>query len=107
MQTPPRLSSKRKLWRYCRLGMTERSSDGKRLGPKRLDHTGLGRLKDVSRKAFISALHTHRDHAFKRAYQQALARTRTATPARLTTRRKIPAGFRAMWRGAVYQDNQG
>jgi len=99
IQTPDRFSSKRKLWRYCRLGITERSSDGKRLGPKRLDHTGLGRLKDVSRKAFISALHTRSDNAFKRSYQRALARTHNATHARLTTQRKILAVLRAMWKG--------
>ena len=75
IQTPYRFSSKRKLWRYCRLGITERSSDGKRLGLKRLDHTGLGRLKDVSRKAFISARHSQSNNAFKRSSQQTLART--------------------------------
>src|SRR5262245_16151830 len=108
IQTPYRFSSQRKLWRYCRLGITERSSDGKRLGPKRLDHTGLGRLKDVSRKAFISALHTRSANAFKRSYQQTLARTHNATHAPLTTQRKILAVLRAMWKGGtVYQDNKG
>lgn len=97
IQAPHRFSSKRKPWRYCRLGITERSSDGKRLGPKRLDHTGLGRLKDVSRKTFISALHTRSDNAFKRSYQQTLARTHDATHARLTTQRKILAG---VWKKA-------
>lgn len=108
IQTPHRFSSKRKLWRYCRLGITERSSDGKRLGPKRLDHTGLGCLKDVSRKAFMSALRTRSDNAFKRSYQQALARTHNATHARLTTQRKILAVLRAIWKGGTEdQDNKG
>jgi transposase len=107
IQTPHRFSSKRKLWRYCRLGITERSSDGKRLGPKRLAHTGLGRLKDVSRKAFSSALHSRRENAFKRTYQQTLARTRNAMHARLTTQREILAVLRALWKGGtVYQDDK-
>jgi transposase len=71
IQTPQRFSSKRKLWRYCRLGITERSSDGKPLGRKRLDQAGNGRLKDLSRKAFNGALHTRADNAFKRTYRQA------------------------------------
>src|SRR5207244_2055644 len=40
------------------LGITDRSSDGKRRSPQRLDRTGHGRLKDLSRKALIAALHT-------------------------------------------------
>jgi transposase len=108
IQTPYRFSSKRKLWRYCRLGITERSSDGKRLGPRRLDHTGLGRLKDVSRKAFLSALHSRGENTFKRTYEQTLARTHNATHARLTTQRKILAVLRAIWKGGtVYQDDKG
>jgi hypothetical protein len=107
IQTPHRFSSQRKLWRYCRLGITERSSEGKRLGPKRLDQTGHGRLKDVARKAFIRALHTRREDAFKRSYQQTLARTHNATHARLTTQRKILAMLRAIGKGGtVYQDDK-
>jgi len=108
IQTPHRFSSKRKLWRYCRLGITERSSDGKPLGRKRLDQAGNGRLKDLSRKAFNGALHTRADNAFKRTYRQALARTHDATHARLTTQRKLLAVLRALWKGGtVYQDERG
>jgi transposase len=108
IQTPHRFSSKRKLWRYCRLGITERSSDGKPLGRKRLDHAGNGRLKDLSRKAFNGALHTRADNAFKRTYRQALARTHNATHARLTTQRKLLAVLRALWKGGTtYQDEKG
>jgi transposase len=108
IQTPHRFSSKRKLWRYCRLGVTERSSDGKPLGRKRLDQAGNGRLKDLSRKAFNGALHTRADNGFKRTYRQALARTHDATHARLTTQRKLLAVLRALWKGGtVYQDERG
>ena len=37
LQTPRRFSNKRKLWRYCRLGITRRESNGKRLAHPRLD----------------------------------------------------------------------
>jgi transposase len=107
LQTPHRFSSNRKLWRYCRLGMTDRSSDGKRRGRQRLDRTGHGRLKDLSRKAVIAALHTRSDNAFKRAYSHTLERTHNAMHARLTTQRKILAVLRAMWKGGTeYQDNR-
>lgn len=49
---PQRFSSKRKLWKYCRLSVSHRSSNGKPLRRPRLDRSGCGRLKDVSRKAF-------------------------------------------------------
>jgi transposase len=108
IQTPHRFSSKRKLWRYCRLGITQRSSDGKPLGPKHLDQAGNGRLQDLSRKAFNGAMHTRADNAFKRTYRQVLARTHNATHARLTTQRKILAVLRALWKGGtVYQDDKG
>lgn len=38
-----------KLWRYCKLAVTDRSRrDGKELGYKRLERRGNGRLKEVS-----------------------------------------------------------
>jgi transposase len=107
IQTPHRFSSKWKLWRYCRLGITDRSSDGKRRGPRRLDRNGHGRLKDLSRKAPIAALRTREDNAFKRAYQQTLDRTQNALHARLTTQRKILAVLRALWKGGTeYHDDR-
>ena len=55
LQTPHRFSNKRKLWRFCRLGVTRRESNGKRLSYPRLDRSGVGSLKDVSRKIFEAA----------------------------------------------------
>ncbi len=108
IQPPHRFSSKRKLWHYCRLGITERSSEGKPLGRKRLEQAGNGRLKDLSRKAFNGALHTRADNAFKRTYRQALARTHDAPHARLTPQRKLLAVLRALWKGGtLYQDDKG
>jgi len=97
IHTPQRFSSKRKLWKYCRLSVSHRSSNGKPLRRPRLDRSGCGRLKDVSRKAFDVAIRARTDNAFKRAYQRALETTHDATHARLTVQRKIVATLRAMW----------
>ncbi len=97
IQTPARFSNKRKLWRYCRLGITRRSSDGKLLAHPRLDINGCGALKDVSRKAFDAAMRCKEDNSFKRAFEQTLENTGDKVHARLTVQRKIVACLRAMW----------
>lgn len=108
IQTPYRFSNKRKIWRYCRLGICYRSSDGKRLSHPRLDPAGRGALKDVVRKAFEAAMNSKKDNQFKRAYQRALASTHDQTHARLTVMRKIVSVLRAMWlTNSPYQDELG
>jgi len=97
IHTPSRFSSTRKLWKYCRLSISHRSSNGKPLRRPRLDRFGCGRLKDVSRKAFDAALRSRQDNGFKRAYQRALETTHDATHARLTVQRKIVSTLRAIW----------
>src|SRR6266550_3539568 len=97
IHTPQRFSSKRKLWKYCRLSVSHRSSNGKPLRRPRLDRSGCGRLKDVSRKAFDVAIRSQRDNGFKRTYQRALETTHDKTHARLTVQRKIVSTLRAMW----------
>lgn len=108
VQTPHRFASKRKLWRYCRLGITDRRSDGKPLGRQALDWNGNGRLKDMSRKAFQGAMKSLDDNMFKRTYRDVLRSTHNKDHARLTTQRKILAVLLAMWKGgAEYQDDKG
>ena len=97
IHTPQRFSSKRKLWKYCRLSVSHRSSNGKPLRRPHLDRSGCGRLKDVSRKAFDVSVREAKDNGFKRTYQRALTKTHDATHARLTVQRKIVATLRAMW----------
>jgi transposase len=97
IHAPQRFSSKRKLWKYCRLSVSHRSSNGKPLRRPRLDRSGCGRLKDVSRKAFEVAVRSRQDNGFKRAYQQSLETTHDAVHARLTVQRKILSTLRAMW----------
>src|SRR5882724_812717 len=70
IHTPNRFSSKRKLWKYCRLSVSHRSSNGNPLRRPKLDYSsGCGRLKDVSRKAFDVSQRLRTDNGFKRAYQ--------------------------------------
>lgn len=97
LQTPKRFSNKRQLWRYCRLGVTRRQSNGKRLSYPRLDRSGAGSLKDCSRKIFEAALRTKSENLFKRVFEQSLAETKNKVHARLSTQRKILAVLRAMW----------
>lgn len=106
IQTPHRFKSKRQIVRYSKLGITDRSSDGKPLNRKRLEHSGNGTLKDLSRKAFHGAMHEREDNLFKRTYYNSLRTTQNKTHARLTTQRKILSVLYAMWRdGTVYDDD--
>jgi transposase len=108
VQTPHRFGSKRKLWRYFRLGITDRQSDGKPLGRQALDWNGSGRLKDMSRSAFNGAMKTKTDNMFKRAYRRTLQTTHNETHARLSTQRKIVTVLWTMWKGGTkYQDDKG
>jgi transposase len=98
IHTPQRFSSKRKLWKYCRLSVSHRSSNGKPLRRPKLDYSsGCGRLKDVSRKAFDVSQRLRSDNGFKRTYQRALETTHDKTHARLTVQRKILSTLRAIW----------
>jgi len=106
VQTPHRFSSKRKLWRYSKLGIVNRSSDGKSLGRQRLDWCASGVLKDVSRTVFMAALSCREENLFKRSYRRSLARTENPIHARLNTQRKILSVLMALWRdGADYNDD--
>lgn len=108
IQTPHRFSTVRKLWRYCRLGVSRRSSDGKLLSHPKLDPSGCGRLKDVTRKAFNAAMRRTADNMFKRAYERSLASTHNKTHARLSVQRKFVSVLRAMWLDMTpYRDELG
>jgi transposase len=108
VQDPHRFSSSRKLIRYCRLGITNRSSDGKMIGRQSLDRAGVGCLKSMTHSSFLGAMKSKQTNLFQRTYHACVARTRNETHARLTTQRKIVAVLRAMWKGGTpYRDNQG
>lgn len=106
VQTPWRFSSKKKLIRYSKLGIVDRSSDGKPIGWKRLERSGNGALKDLSRKAFQAAMKGRRDNLFRRAYSNSLKNTQNPVHARLTVQRKILSVLYAMWRdGTEFEDH--
>ena len=102
IQTPERFANKRQLWRYCRLGVTDRTSDGKPLGFKRLDRSGVSELKSLSYQAWLSAMKG--DNEVKRFYSTSYGRTFSRVHARLNTQRKIIAVMYGMWkRGEPYR----
>ena len=98
IQTPDRFTRKQTLWRYCQLAVTDRTSDGKPLGFKRLDKAGNSELKAMSYRAFLGAMRKKDDNEVKTYYQRSLKLTHNHTNARLNTQRKILAVLHAIWR---------
>ena len=103
IQTPHRFAHKSRLWKYCRLSITDRTSDGKQLGYQRIDkRTGIGELKALSYRAYMSAMKG--DNEVKRFYLNSLNRTHDKKHARLNTQRKILAAMYSIWKkGVSYQ----
>lgn len=108
IQTPWRFGSKEKLWTYCKLGLTKKSSNGKLLSSPRLNNNGNSTLKDLSHKAFQGALKTKEKNAIKRAYRRYLDKTKNSKHARLTTQRKIITILWTLWKkNERYDDSKG
>jgi transposase len=104
IQTPHRFPRREQLWRYCQMGITNRSSNGLPLGRQRIDHNGNGGLKQMSRTAFLGALKS--DNRIRRAYLSSLARTQNKDHARLNVQRKILTLLWTLWKnGNDYQEN--
>ena len=102
IQTPHRFSKKNRVWKYCRLAVTDRSSDGKPLGFKRLDKSGIGALKSLSYRAFMAAMKS--DNEVRRFYYRSLQRTLSRKHARLNTQRKIVSVMYSIWKKKdIYQ----
>jgi transposase len=98
IQTPDRFTRKQYLWRYCKLAVTDRSSDGKPLAHKRLDRAGNGELKAMSYRAFLSAMNRKDNNEVRQFYNNSLKRTHNHTRARLNTQRKILSVLHGVWR---------
>lgn len=98
IHTPHRFARKSQLWRYCKLAVTDRSSDGKPLAYKRLDKAGNGELKAMSYRAFLGALRKKDDNEVRQFYTASLQRTHNHTRARLNTQRKILSVLHGLWR---------
>jgi transposase len=98
VQTAERFASKRSLWRYAQLGVTERSSDGKPLGFRRLDRSGNAVLKAMSYWAWMGAMRTRVHNEVQQFFRASLERTHDRTHARLNTQRKILATMLVLWK---------
>jgi transposase len=95
IERPERFTTKFKLWKYSRLSITDRSSDGTPLGYQRLDRRGNRELKTLSYHAWKTACKsTTGPNAIKSFYQASKERTHDVRHARLNTQRKI---LEAMW----------
>ena len=102
IQTPHRFAKRSRLWRYCRLGVTDCTSDGKPLGYKRVDKSGVSELKALSYRAFLSAMKG--DNEIKGFYLNSLQRTHNRKHARLNTQRKILSVMLSIWKkGKTYR----
>ena len=98
IQTPHRFPRKQQLWRYCKLAVTDRSSDGKPLAYKRLDKAGNSELKAMSYRALLAAMRKRSDNEVRQFYEASLKRTHNHTRARLNTQRKILSVLHGVWR---------
>ena len=93
LQEPTRFETPQALFRYCRRGLRDRSSDGKPLGFQPLDRCGHGGLKAVSCRAWLTAT-KRQNGAVYEFYLASLARTGDPVPARLNPQRK---GLQTLW----------
>ena len=96
IQEPSRFESAQQLWRYCRLGIRDRSSDGKPLGFQQLDRCGHGGLKAISYRAWLMAIKAQRGAVYE-FYRASLQRTSDEVHARLNTQRKILHTLWVLW----------
>lgn len=105
IQEPTRFTSPQELFRYCRLGIRDRSSDGKPLGYQQLDRCGHGVLKAISYRAWLVAKRSRRGPVYE-FYQQSLQRTGKELAARLNTQRKILVTLWGLWKAGQSFDPQ-
>jgi transposase len=96
VQTPARFKNKSMLWTFCRLGITNRKSDGQPLQRRRLDRNGVGVLKRLSFQAFGACMKG--DNDIRAFFLESVRRTQNRTRARLNTQRKILANLYGMWK---------
>lgn len=107
IQTPHRFRNRQKLWRYCRLGVTDRTSNGKSLGYKRIDPSGSGVLKAMSYRTWLGAMRCSDTNEVRQFYEESLARTQNRTHARLNTQRKILSSLWTLWKNDLPYDPEG
>jgi transposase len=105
IEDPHRFAKASQLHRFCALGITSKSSDGKPLGYERLDRTGRRELKTISYHAWRTSIRPdQKEDAVRRFYLESKARTGTARHGRLNTQRKILKTLWTMWRNGTRFD---
>jgi transposase len=97
IQEPGRFETAQQLWRYCRLGIRDRTSDGKPLGFEKLDRCGHGVLKAISYRAWLAGIKVRRGAVYD-FYRSSLLRTGDQVHARLNTQRKVLQSMLALWK---------
>ncbi len=105
IQDPGRFERPQQLYRYCRLGIRERSSDGKPLGHQQLDRNGHGALKAVSYRAWMTAMRQRCGPVFD-FYERSCQRSANPMHARLNTQRKVLNTMRCLWQQQASFDAQ-
>jgi transposase len=98
VQTPHRFQTRQQLWCYSALAVTDRSSDGKPLGYKRLDRAGNTVLKQVSYRVWLSAMRRKAPNEVRQFFEASLMRTHDRRHARLNTQRKILTSLWTLWK---------
>src|SRR5207248_11010372 len=98
IEEPSHFKSRQQLWKYSQLAITDRTSDNKPLGYRRLDRRGNPELKNLSYHAWRTACKsTTGPNAVKSFYQQSRMRTGSVRHARLNTQRKVLETMWMMW----------
>ena len=96
IQEPGRFENPSQLYRYCRLGIRDRSSDGKPLGYQKLDRQGHGVLKAISYRAWLQAMKRRKGPIYE-FHRRSRERTGSDVHARLNTQRKLLLTLWALW----------
>ena len=105
VEDPNRFNTAKELYRFCALGITSRSSDGKQLGYERIDRTGRRELKTVSYHAWRTGIRAGQQcDVIRRFYLESKQRTGTARHGRLNTQRKILKTLWVMWKHETHFD---
>jgi hypothetical protein len=89
---------KSQLHRYCKLGVVDRTSDGKPLGYQRLDKAGNSELKAMRYRAYLCAIRIQSPNEVRMSYEKSLRCSKSATNARLNTQRKRLPVIDGVWR---------
>lgn len=104
IQTPHRFPNKGTICSYCKMGIVDRTSNGKPLGYKRLNKSGHGELKKIFNTAVKAALSRNDNNEVKIFYEASLAATHDPDHARLNTQRKILTTLYSIWKRRVAYD---